>query len=61
MNYDQRLALAKIVYRDINPILEKWMKYTSLGIKIGKHGWDGYISVDGEEFRHHQLEDHSED
>ncbi len=61
MNYDQKLAIAKIAYRQVNQAIEELQSHSSLGIKFGKNGWDGIITVDGQEFRSHQLENHSED
>ena len=53
MNRLQKLRIAKIAYRDIKSVIEKWDDH-SMDLPICFH-WDGCITVDDELFHEHEL------
>ena len=53
MNSLQKRAIAKMVYKEIDDIIEKW---SHKDLPILFH-WDGCITVDDELFHEHQLRD----
>ena len=61
MNSPQKLALARLAYKEINAVIGKW---ESLGIyqylPFDCH-WNRQITVDGELFLRFQLEEHHND
>lgn len=61
MNSLQKRHIAKLVYREIRAVIDKW-EYSSAGVPhldISAN-WDGCITVDDELFHEHQLRDYEE-
>jgi hypothetical protein len=53
-NYERDLAIAKIVYRDLEAIIEKYQSHPSLKIKVK---WTGAISIGKSNFMRGHLEE----
>lgn len=58
MNSLQRLAIAKLAYKDIRAVIDKWDCNRDLPILFH---WEGCITVDDELYHEHQLRDYQED
>lgn len=57
MNRLQKLAIAKIAYRQIKDVIDQWESGYDNPIKID---WEGCITIDHEFFDDFELEDHEE-
>jgi methionine salvage enolase-phosphatase E1 len=56
MKYAEKLAIARLSYKDIKEVVDKWQ---ASNLEIYAY-WDGKIEVDGEMFQEYQLRDPEE-
>lgn len=55
MNTMQKLAMARIAYKEIMEVIDKWENLNKYNTMYFSFHWDGCITVDDELFHEHQL------
>jgi len=51
---EKNIKLAKKVYNDIAAAIEKWESHKGYEVNCN---WDGYITIDGEDYSYYELKE----